>query len=610
MNLISNCLDLFQTIPLLDSSPASDDIVSLFTLGSPLHSDYPLSLLSSFGVLLHPNALSSYSEVKSYLESIYLSGNELNKAFHKSWHTILQSTPQSLLSEQLIHYFSTYGLQSLHLYSSDTIYIPSEYLNIPSSPPLPLKLIKATSPSDIIVKCESLLHSGVALKQSTIIKILDILEALGYPLSSLSTPNKEASILIIDRTGQLPSSDDELFRYLFFKTTGGRTLVINDSSSKSLIKSIQYPLPPLSDTQLISLSRSFNRHKDLWLTIKSSHKSNVPIVNRIAKLSKKHHSPLKVDVLNSLTHKHFDLSTIESACSSSNTFRLIRSINALRYYLLDKQNRTYLIRNGKSFSHLKPSSSSDALLLSYHDIILSSLKNRLKPTSVFYPSWVDYTLPSTEKSFIGNIPLGTIVSIPPTEESFLLGVYWQGDRVDLDLRADSPSHSVGWNTSLKDDGLLHSGDITSAPYGATEWLYSSSITDTYEIKLNGYSYDDLKGQDFTLILGYGSSPDSNYIIDPSKVIFQSSLSLTQTQMTLGFLEPSPIGLSFYLGSMGSGSSIVGSSSPLSSIRTKSFLSRIKSSLKLSDLLPSTPNAPINLSPSSITKDSLFDLFLH
>jgi hypothetical protein len=589
-NIINACLELFKVVPQSESV-----------------SNTPVVLIQH-GVVIHPEASTYAKEIEAYLDLNTLRGEDLNKSFHKSWQTILESTEEELIAHQLVHYFSTYGLQSLGLYSEDTIYIPEEVLEVPVK--LGFKVIKAVSNEELINRCKSLLESGVALVQDTITKLLDILEVLEYPLSNVECKNKEAKVLIIDRTGILPLTEDELFRYIYYKATGGLTLVVNSKESKQLILGTGYEVPLLTDSQLMLLAQSYNRHKDLWLSMKIGNRANARTVNRIGKLSKKHHKPMKMDVLNSLTSTEFSPQVVKDAASNAIVFRLIRAINAVRFYMEEKENRTYRIRNGKSYTKVKPTITEDDLLFNYHEILLAELKSRLKVHSVYYPSNVDYALPVSEKAFVGNIPMGTIFTLPKKEEGFLIGIYWKGDYIDLDLRGESLTESVGWNTTSKGEGLLYSGDITSAPNGATEWLYTRYVPEVYDIKVNGYSGAEI-GYNFKVILGYGDKPDKSYIIDSNKVVYELDLTLAQTQMSLGLLECEGDDLRFYLGGLGTGNSNVGRFTNLTSVMNKAIISKGKSSLRLSDLIPSVSQeeAELNLSPSELTKDSLLSLFM-
>ena len=219
---------------------------------------------------------------------------------------------------------------------------------------------------------------------------------------------------------------------------------------------------------------------------------------------------------------------------------------------------------------------------------------------------------TSEKGYVGNIPMGTVITLPKTEESFLVGIHWKGDMVDLDISGDSINGSVGWNKQYyrEDYGLMWSGDITSAPNGATEWLYCKAITGVYEVKVNSYGAED--NQAFQFILGHGSNIKENYVCDPSKIIFQCGMSMVQNQLTLGILEQGEEGLRFYIGGLGSGEGRVSRYGPQSEIIIDASINSVYSSLRLKDLMPSVDNpsdADIDLSVDKLQKDSFMKLFV-
>ena len=94
--------------------------------------------------------------------------------------------------------------------------------------------------------------------------------------------------------------------------------------------------------------------------------------------------------------------------------------------------------------------------------------------------------------------------------------------------------------------MLYSGDVTSAPNGATEWMYCKGLSEFYVLKVNGYTLPEDKGEDkeqpFKIILGYGNSEqiEENYIIDPNNLMFEIESAMTQKEKSLVFgLEIKP-----------------------------------------------------------------------
>ncbi len=80
-----------------------------------------------------------------------ISGIKANSAFHKSWKIIQESDLESLITQQIIHYITTYGFERLGIYREDAVYIPKEILELPAiSDDIPLVVIKAMTAEEIL----------------------------------------------------------------------------------------------------------------------------------------------------------------------------------------------------------------------------------------------------------------------------------------------------------------------------------------------------------------------------------------------------------------------------------------------------------------------------
>ena len=90
-----------------------------------------------YGFILDSNIYYTYSEpeikniIKIVKDEYFVSGQQANSSFHKSWDKIANASIERLVFEQIVHYFTTYGFEALGIYNSDSVYIPQEELNIP-----------------------------------------------------------------------------------------------------------------------------------------------------------------------------------------------------------------------------------------------------------------------------------------------------------------------------------------------------------------------------------------------------------------------------------------------------------------------------------------------
>jgi hypothetical protein len=597
---------------------------SLSLFGVVLESDdtYESTFLEKHGVWVHASASSSVSIIKRWLDTESLDGKQLNLSFHKSWQKVTQASMIQLVTEQIFHYFTTYGLESLGIYNDSLIYIPAEVLDLPDK--LPIKVIYGVSRQELLDRCFKLLASGIALKQETIALIFELFDELSYVFTgNEAIANREAQLYVIDRSGKLPNDAMTMFRYFVYKATE-QTLLIKNKDLIEKIKASKYELPKLTDSQLVALAEHFNRLKPLWLAFKVN---NAAIVNRVAKLSKKAHKPLPVNVMSNVSA--FSLPKISATASKANIFQLIRAYNSVEVALRGSSDRFYLVRNGKGYAkkgvqivhkdEYGVESLQVAVLKARSRILYEEILTRFTDKKIYIPENVDYAIPSSEKQFTGFVPYNTKIRIPASQEFGLVGIYWEGN-VDLDLRADSVGDSVGWNANYRSGsnsdksfkGIAHSGDVTRAPNGATEYLYYNEIQGVYSIKNNLFSGEI--GQSFKLIIGSGSDITQNYVVDPAKVLFTASMTMIQKEMTIGVLVPSEQSTNFYLLSSGSGNLRVGRDNAVTQIARQAMLDKAMYSLRLSNLIKpeqmvSTPQeADIDLSGDKLTKDSFFKLF--
>jgi hypothetical protein len=569
------------------------------------------------GVVIAPSAMHLKDSILKEIKSTTLKNSQLNNtSFYKSWKKVQSVTLIERLRDQILHYFTTYGLMSLGLDSPEYVYIPTDEFATDSPKSLKLRVIKGISRVNLITSCFKFLNAKIALQQDTIQNILNVLSDCEYIFTgNEKIANREAKSLIVDLTGILPKNGEELFRYLIYSATK-ESLIVKNSQLITNIKSSRFDLDVLitSETQIVELSKSFHRYKPLWLAFKFN-KDNSKIVNRIAKLAKVHHVPLAENVLGSLTSKMYSHKELTDAMHNASIFQILRAISATKLYLTDNDNRYYKIRNGKSFAKTKPSTLTMEQIQQNLSTLLETVKTLKKDTKIYTTPFVDYAVPVSEKMFSGNIPKYTKISIPYEESQCLLvGVYWKNTQShsDLDLSAVNVNGKIGWNSRHNGGGLSYSGDVTSAHKGASEWLYCHKLDGEYLIKLNRYSAPE--NQQYKIIIGYGDKINSNYMIDPNKILFSVDCAMDHRQKILGLLKPNEnnTGVDFYLIDQFFGEGIVSSYKEKDKIAQSAILSQSENFIRLSDIFTITTkkeDADVILEPNELSKDSILNLFV-
>ena len=581
---------------------------------------YAFEIVKEYGVVISPSAISYAKEIKQYLKKHKVSDKQLNQTFYSTPDEVEGKTLFERLVDQLTHYFSTYGLKALGI-ESDFMYIPNnwERLNLPER--IKFNVIVGVDTKELTERSLQMLATGVALKQETIEDVLTVLEGCLYQWNGEEVvKNKEARVIIADKTGILPVNGEDLFRYLFYKATGS-SLVISNKDTLTQIKYSQYKLPELSERQIIQLAKSYNRRKAYWMALKlADRKVNGPVINRMAKLSKKVHVPMPVDVLGSLTNQVFTKEELSKAIENANTFRLVRALNALNEYSEFSGNpHFYRIRNGKGFIKNGVERQVDSSPVQALKDAISQHIDR-KPT-VYIPPGVVYAMPTSEKQFSTNIPNFSYVEVDPSDRDLMVGIYWENAssyHTDFDLSCNSLDGSrVGWNALWNNQSLVHSGDVTNAPLGAAEWFVIRSLEEPWLVTVNLFSGPSQAP--FKIMVGYGDDKVKgnyrNYFMKPDDVLFVAEAIAIQKQSILGVIAPTKDGKTrFTLVNRGGNNRNVSGPDGLNTSTIAALLPQANTCATLNEfvqmqLCDSPEEADIDLSPGKVSKDSLLSLYV-
>ena len=313
------------------------------------------------GFVFSPEVVGNYDEKEliKLADEIGMTSEQLNSSFHKSWNKIIDSTVEQLAVEQIAHYITTYGFESLGIGSDP--FIPNEKLDLPSIDVSKLVKINGITKDGIRKKLFTLL-SGIALSKETIDDVIEVIKLVGFDIKEVK--NKEIACILYSNMKLIPENPIEFLRYLIYTCTKN-TLLIKDPQT---ILELCDNMVPKTNKLLLEykkmyglerLSEIFYRFKPLWLTFKK-YDANKPLINKIRKLAKKNHKPMKEDYINSITSKlkngvQLSVSELTSELSKVNIFRKIRLAYALQYRCsYSKKVITkpimYRIRNSNAYS--------------------------------------------------------------------------------------------------------------------------------------------------------------------------------------------------------------------------------------------------------------------
>jgi hypothetical protein len=464
--------------------------------------------------------------VLSYIATL---PHNINTTFYKSWEDVTTKSRMELLLDQLVHYSSTYGTNH-----KGPVYVPNdspEQINFTDC-----KVILPISKLEIQTKIQSMFDSGIALKQETIDDCIGLIDELSLDITIATIKNKEVKIIICDRLNLLPDSPEEMVRLLVYKATGS-SLIINSSEVLATIQHSGLNITPfVTGFGIEKLSQVFYRYKKIFLAFRKAGLSNKYIVNRLRRKAKTNHIPKPKSFWENILNDVNLLPQLEGKLKNVNNFMKVRLLQAI---LVRKANTGIMpvrVRNGKLFITTK-SNVNKAHLTIVYDLIYKSLIESLskKACLVKLPDSLNLTVPSSEKSFIGNIPFGSFID---TDTDTIAGINWRSvdGANDLDLSLLTiDGQKIGWNSSYfdGDKSLVYSGDMTSANPEATELFYFKQGAMDSIVKTNLYS--GKANSEYTFFIGKVKDYNSERgrMIDPNDVVFSTRLKMSQSEMTNG-----------------------------------------------------------------------------
>ena len=443
---------------------------------------------------------------------------KLNSTFYKSWHDVTSKTREELAIDQFYHYISVaisdiYGC-------GEIVYVPNK-TDEPRSPQeqsVPFRFIKGLTVEEIKDLTKAILHEKVALNESTIEAAFKILQTHEVDIDKVQ--NRDSRTYIFVKHGIEPQTPLEILRCAVYDVTGELTLIKNEDMYKKIeYGDIARVIRWLKGNEE-RLATIFNRYKPIFMSMKTYYYAK-SYINRISKLSKKLHIPLKA-----------------STNEPSTGYEVVKHV---KYLIQNKKPKVYHVRNGNMWCTRDRKNEIDKYV--------SKLKGLLPDTFVQSP-YTRLALPTSEKNFCGAFPMGTKFGSFPGG-ALIIGIHWKnknGRRVDLDLSAVDMEGKVGWNSDYYTDckNVIYSGDMTDASNGANEYLYFKNITNPKVVLVNKYTSHQEEVNMDVIVATSGSAPLKNAVLDDKDVIATASTVCDERQKTLGIVYPTDDGPMFVL----------------------------------------------------------------
>ena len=580
------------------------------------------------------------------LDAFGNSNDQWYNSFHKSWEKVANSSIETLIEEQLIHYFSTYGLESIGL--SAHPYIPAEqlFVDLDEKPSiesftvvriLPKEMCK-TLATDYLLSLKSVNNN--ITPPSSIRALLKFTEADPEQLASF-----EVKCIAYDLLHKIPQEPTDWLRYVIYKTTGS-TLVIKSKELINALKRVATLDIYFNGIKAEKLATIFYRFKPLFLAMKhadisdeTKHKINV-----IRRLAKKYHKPignaLTVQNLSKFASEN-NWNAVDQTISKANNRQLIKCLNWISATLYTQQHvnnqeeasAVYTIRNSKLYVDVNKSAKQRSYLYTLFEKLGNELvtrfKNKFTGKTFMIPSYIDYAAPVSEKQMLDRYPFGTSITKPNT--GFCTAICWNNidnRRVDLDYHLNSISSDYGWNSSYRSSSrdILFSGDMTDARNGAAEaYRVSDKVTDPLLTSVHKF-YPGNQEVTFKFMLANTdkfkkSSSNNQAPIDVKDALFtpiEIKLEATDSDRTLGVFNDDKFYI--YSGTLSSGRV----PTMYSKLMPKIAINKLRNSMPLKNILinggatvideneyeslsSEEKQNVINLAPSNITASTLFEL---
>lgn len=447
---------------------------------------------------------------------------DYSSTFYQKWDDILTKNRMELFLDQVKHYSSTYGTD----FQSE-IWLPER--DAPTVVDFPfekLKYLEGITNEELIEKVKSLAYSNVAVKDETV----DFLEKFKSHLDVDKVRIRQLKIRLIDENYKFKDGQ-ECLNWILFKFFDIPMLVKNKKTLGEIVgESDSKKLEKVLKNNSIVLSQVFLRNKDVFLRIKALGNVFHNPINHLRKLAKKNHKPMPKSKWLCLG----ELSDAErlSLFINAPIFKLVQIYNAL-----NNPTGYYIIRNGKAWYKSEISRNVKPIIM--EELLLCIIEKVPKDKKVLLPKGIELAMPSSEKNFIGDIPLGSTVDC--AKSNTIVGIYWRNEwgAIDLDLHCATISgNKIGWNTDFRrGEDIVFSGDMTNADPEATELMWFRNRPEDSIVSVSEYSGDNKYKLRFLIAQEKIVSFKRGYMVDPRSIIYSTEMEFeNKTTPTLGFFR--------------------------------------------------------------------------
>lgn len=542
----------------------------------------------------------SKNELRSVILQSIPAASTFSGTFYKDWQTVVSMSVDLQYENAIKHYVSTYGVEAV--FGRDTnaednlLHLPQGFIpeQLSEHPKLfDLFVVRISTKQELETLLQNTIYKGMALKQQTIKDYLLLASFYGISICIDCVKNKETRTYLQAGMNIVPNDPDEAIRLLSYVSTGDTTLIQDErhimtirygfnwtDQNKALAEKI------LNEGQ-VQLASVFYRYKKLFLALKRCGFNKQ--VNRIRRMANRFWTP-KPEENDFLTSKILSDEEVVlfTDLAKYDTETLVKVYNKLAYIAQAYREQgdyqeIYTIRNGKYFVKTKPKTLTAFqynMVTTARDNLLEVLRERLNPEgySIVVPKGIDLAFPTSEKSFIGEVPLYSQIKLQ--EAASTVGISWAKDDIDLSgLTRDGKK--VGWNAYYNNSGMLYSGDCTR---GGAEAIY---LTENNRVMIMVNLFNTGKNE---LNLFFSTQDRNKFEMlrgsayEPTDVVYSTQLNLENRSQMLGVYDKEETG-TFTFANLSHGESNVCSASELTTVMTDVLVMRGKTALKVTDIFP-------------------------
>ena len=554
----------------------------------------------------------NFETIQQWYDATFTEVNKLNNTFYEKWKDIENTDQNILWMNAILHYCSTYGTGF-----EGEAFIPNPNYNDNSvKESFRVVVIGGMTLCELKYRILDLQKKG--LRPENLEALMDIFDyyftkrELKEMLEERIFTNHELITRLVNNLSYIPSwytGDDILRQYLYY--CSGQSLLINNKETICILENYK------GDNEIFKgqerkIAECFLRHKDLFLAIRRGQPELKPYFNKIRRMAVKLHKVVGTPLIKRVTSELLDFNI--NGIGMVDTANICKAMDATAEYR-HKAPRLYHIRNGKSW--VTPIKDSGCDNMSSLREALMRRNFAVKGKRIFIPSWMNYACPYSDKSFIGNIPMGSSIIAEP-DEPIQVGVYWEnawGAR-DLDLAGISTDAKVGWNARYmgKNSTCMFSGDITDAPEGAVEYFKVNHLEEGDDLLLTLNVYNGDPHSKYRIIVGRGSDTSYEKMMNPKNLLFECE-DYIDKEKTLGMVASMDGRLHFAIAPMENGSKAVSRVCEKSALTLAAMSNKLHHRFSLKDFLEiagahiveDSMDCDINLSPDKVTPSVFMDL---